>query len=90
MQYFSLVVLAGGVALVNLSGKIGANNKNSSSSSSSSTTSEDQNQLLGLAAVIVSCFTSGFAGVYFEKMLKTKTQQQQEVKEVSVYIRKYN
>jgi hypothetical protein len=28
-------------------------------------------QLIGLLAVFASCFTSGFAGVYFEKMLQS-------------------
>lgn len=32
--------------------------------------SQDQNQILGLTAVVLSCLSSGFAGVYFEKMLK--------------------
>jgi UDP-sugar transporter A1/2/3 len=30
----------------------------------------EQSQLLGLVAVIVSCISSGFAGVYFERILK--------------------
>ena len=32
--------------------------------------SQDQNHLIGLSAVILSCLSSGFAGVYFEKMPK--------------------
>ena len=35
-----------------------------------SSSSQDQNHLLGLTAVVISCLSSGFAGVYFEKMLK--------------------
>uniref|UniRef100_A0A8C1V5S6 Solute carrier family 35 member A3b n=1 Tax=Cyprinus carpio TaxID=7962 RepID=A0A8C1V5S6_CYPCA len=31
-------------------------------------------QLMGLLAVLVACFSSGFAGVYFEKILKEKTK----------------
>ena len=27
-------------------------------------------QLIGLIAVLIACFSSGFAGVYFEKLLK--------------------
>ena len=27
-------------------------------------------QLIGLVAVLIACFSSGFAGVYFEKLLK--------------------
>jgi UDP-sugar transporter A1/2/3 len=71
MQYVSLVVLALGVAVVQLSSieKVEASDKN-----------VEHGQLIGLVAVIASCFTSGFAGVYFEKMLKS-TQK------VSVYMR---
>ncbi len=59
LQCSSLVVLFLGVALVQL--------QNISTTSKSG---QDQNQLIGLVAVIVSCLSSGFAGVYFEKMLK--------------------
>lgn len=59
LQWSSLVILFVGVALVQLQ-----------SSSSSSHSDQKQNHLLGLCAVIVSCLSSGFAGVYFEKMLK--------------------
>lgn len=31
-------------------------------------------QLMGLLAVLVACFSSGFAGVYFEKILKESKQ----------------
>lgn len=59
LQWFSLVILFVGVALVQL--------QNISSTSNSA---QEQNQLVGLVAVVVSCLSSGFAGVYFEKMLK--------------------
>jgi len=73
-QYFSLFVLAAGVAIVHLSSteqKIpqGATEEQS-----------QQNHLLGLAAVFFSCCTSGFAGVYFEMVLKSSPK-------ISVYIR---
>ncbi|KAH8929130.1 hypothetical protein BT69DRAFT_1211920 [Atractiella rhizophila] len=35
----------------------------------------DMNQLIGLLAVILACFSSGFASVYFEKKLKTGNQE---------------
>ena len=40
--------------------------------------------MVGFLAVLVSCFTSGFATVYFEKVLKQKTTAQ---KQLSVYVR---
>ncbi len=58
MQWGSLVVLFVGVALVQVQG------------GGSSKGTDDQNQFIGLVAVIVSCLSSGFAGVYFEMMLK--------------------
>ncbi|CAB1102017.1 unnamed protein product [Ectocarpus sp. CCAP 1310/34] len=75
-QWGALAMLAVGVGLVQVS----------SSSSQSSGDSEDdgvgiddaegdedgsgQNPLLGLVMVLLACCTSGFAGVYFEKVLK--------------------
>lgn len=58
LQWVSLVTLFVGVAMVQLSGQ------------ASEKSSQDQNHLIGLSAVILSCLSSGFAGVYFEKMLK--------------------
>jgi UDP-sugar transporter A1/2/3 len=74
MQYVSLAVLALGVALVQLS---------SMERKEPADDDHDQNQLLGLIAVIISCFTSGFAGVYFEKMIKSDSAQNN----ISVYMR---
>ena len=59
LKWGSLLVLFAGVALVQV--------QNISVSSKSG---QSQNGFLGLFAVIVSCLSSGFAGVYFEKMLK--------------------
>ena len=58
LQWVSLVVLFVGVAMVQLTGH------------ASVQSSQDQNHLIGLSAVILSCLSSGFAGVYFEKMLR--------------------
>lgn len=33
-----------------------------------------QDQLTGLGAVLVACFSSGFAGVFYEKLLKSGAQ----------------
>uniref|UniRef100_A0A1I8HL35 UDP-N-acetylglucosamine transporter n=2 Tax=Macrostomum lignano TaxID=282301 RepID=A0A1I8HL35_9PLAT len=59
IQWVSLVALFAGVAIVQLQtvkhyNKVGV----------------EQNPLLGLLAVVVACLMSGFAGVYFEFMLK--------------------
>ena len=62
VQWGSLVLLFAGVALVQVQ-----------SISATSKSAQDQNQLVGLIAVIVSCLSSGFAGVYVEKMLKQTT-----------------
>lgn len=35
---------------------------------------QHQNALVGMVAVIVSCLMSGFAGVYFERILKGSKQ----------------
>lgn len=57
-QWIAVIALSGGVALVQLSQL-----KESSDSKSDS--------LAGLLSVLCGCLTSGFAGVFFEKMLKS-------------------
>ncbi len=59
-QWVGLLLLLGGVALVQLS----------DSSSSSSTAKSHDNQTIGYLSVLGACFTSGFASVYFEWVLK--------------------
>ncbi|KAK2718667.1 hypothetical protein QYM36_005861 [Artemia franciscana] len=59
-QWLSLVVLVTGVALVQLADqptKPGEANAN-------------QSKVIGFSAAIAACFLSGFAGIYFEKILK--------------------
>uniref|UniRef100_A0A8D3CD86 Solute carrier family 35 member 2 n=1 Tax=Scophthalmus maximus TaxID=52904 RepID=A0A8D3CD86_SCOMX len=56
VQWVSLLLLFAGVAIVQ-------GNKEASDSS-------NQNYMVGLVAVVISCLSSGFAGVYFEKILK--------------------
>lgn len=58
VKWFSLVLLTFGVSLVNMSQLSSSDSKDSGST------------LIGLSAVIAACFTSGFAGVYIEKILK--------------------
>ena len=62
MQWTALLILFLGVAFVQLQ-------PNASSSSS-----EHTNAFVGMLAVITSCLMSGFAGVYFEKVLKSTRQ----------------
>jgi UDP-sugar transporter A1/2/3 len=56
-QWSSIVALAVGVALVQLSQTDGGGGK--------------ENSIAGLLSVILGCCTSGFAGVYFEMVLKS-------------------
>jgi len=58
-QWFSLVVLISGVALVQLSDV-----------KESKSAGPDQSKLVGFSAALTACCLSGFAGVYFEKILK--------------------
>lgn len=64
-QWSALVILFVGVALVQFRPE---------DSKSSKTATTDQRPSMGLFAVILSCFMSGFAGVYFEKILKGTKQ----------------
>jgi len=70
MQYCAIALLGLGVAVVQLSEyRINTSVKNHTGS-----THGQQDQWLGGLAVLVSCLTSGFAGVYFELVLKRSTQ----------------
>ena len=71
-QYFSLLQLAMGVVIV----------QQSTFEDSSST--NEGNPWVGCLSVFFSCFTSGFATVYFEKVLKQKSDTK---KQPSIYIR---
>lgn len=59
-QWGSLFILVCGVALVQLS-----------QGGEARVITVEQNRLLGFTAAIAACFLSGFAGIFFEKMLKT-------------------
>lgn len=59
-QWGSLVFLIAGVALVQLTDTKTGNTVDTT----------EQNRLLGLIAALGACFLSGFAGIFFEKMLK--------------------
>lgn len=59
-KWAALVILTCGVAIVEISG----------SSDSDTSENKDQNRFVGLVAVISAACTSGFSGVYFERILK--------------------
>ncbi|XP_028923410.1 UDP-galactose translocator [Ornithorhynchus anatinus] len=65
LQWASLLLLFTGVAIVQAQ-QAGAGGGGAAAPGRSA----DQNPVAGLAAVVVSCLSSGFAGVYFEKILK--------------------
>lgn len=64
LQWVALFILFVGVALVQVQ----------PTDSSQSKVPVAQNPMLGLIAVLVQCCLSGFAGVYFEKILKGTSQ----------------
>ncbi|CAN9503173.1 unnamed protein product [Ophioblennius macclurei] len=65
-QWLSLLLLMTGVALVQWPTTSGAESEEKVLSASS--------QFVGLMAVLMACVSSGFAGVYFEKILKETKQ----------------
>lgn len=69
-QWLALLVLFIGVALVQLV----------QISKPSGSQSQEQNPVVGFFAILTACVLSGFAGVYFEKILKSSS-------EVSLWIR---
>lgn len=64
IQWCSLGVLFTGVVLTQLSDVV------NSSSEKTTNIAENNNLLVGLSSVILACSCSGFAGVFFEKLLK--------------------
>ena len=65
-KWASLVVLTCGVAVVQISGSSDGKNANSGGGEEE----ENRNRLVGLMAVLCAACTSGFSGVYFERILK--------------------
>ncbi|XP_037260603.1 UDP-N-acetylglucosamine transporter isoform X2 [Falco naumanni] len=64
-QWLSLVILMTGVAFVQWP---------SDSQATAAKEHSAGSQFVGLVAVLIACFSSGFAGVYFEKILKETKQ----------------
>ncbi|XP_008316126.2 UDP-galactose translocator isoform X2 [Cynoglossus semilaevis] len=62
VQWISLLLLFVGVAIVQV--------QQEGNKEASVVNSTNQNYFVGLVAVVISCLSSGFAGVYFEKILK--------------------
>jgi len=60
-NWVALILLTGGVALVQLP---------KDSGSTTAVQRDTSDQFIGLCAVLAACVSSGFAGVYFEKILK--------------------
>lgn len=67
-QWGALAMLALGVGLVQVSGSSSSPGKDDDDSGDGGDPGDGQDPLLGLAAVLMACCTSGFAGVYFEKV----------------------
>lgn len=69
-QWLSLVILFMGVSMIV---HLQANQK-PTSATDTQTQKNPQNMVIGFTAVFISCVLSGFAGVYFEKLLKSSSQ----------------
>jgi UDP-sugar transporter A1/2/3 len=76
-QWISLVILMLGVIQVQLS----------QMSDGGKPAKSDQNPFLGLCAVLAACVSSGFAGVYFEKILKSNTSGSNSIPAPSIWMR---
>ena len=68
-KWASLVILTVGVAIVQISGS-GDQHTHSDTSSDATDSQQQHNRIIGLVAVLCAACTSGFSGVYFEKILK--------------------
>ena len=67
-QWFALFLLFVGVSLVQLQ-------DDSSVTPAGVESKADVNRLLGLLAVVACCMSSGFSGVYFERLIKVNANQ---------------
>lgn len=76
-QWLALVLLFVGVAMVQL---VHVTKSSSDGSHNDSKDDDASSRFTGLMAILMACILSGFAGVYFEKILKSTTQ-------VSLWIR---
>jgi UDP-sugar transporter A1/2/3 len=67
-KWLALVVLTTGVAVVQISGS--GDQHSEAGSTQEEETASSQNRMVGLVAVLCAACTSGFSGVYFERILK--------------------
>lgn len=77
IQWISLIVLAGGVSLAQvdqLTLKDSTNVTKKSDSHDDKLSNIQEHYFVGLVAVLTVCFTSAFAGIYFEKIMKSDPQ----------------
>uniref|UniRef100_U5ESQ4 Putative udp-galactose transporter n=1 Tax=Corethrella appendiculata TaxID=1370023 RepID=U5ESQ4_9DIPT len=68
-QWIALVFLLMGVAFVQLA-QTDTSSVTAATKHQTMPANSNQNRLLGFSAALGACFLSGFAGIYFEKMLK--------------------
>lgn len=74
-QWLSLLLLFVGVALVQVTQNGQENNSNNDDIDINNNNAQDKNRPMGFLAVIACCMSSGFSGVYFEKLIKIKPKQ---------------
>lgn len=77
IRWLSLLILGLGVALVQLnptSLSVAGATSNAAGARAANAVGPEANAHLGLAAVLLACISSGYAGVYFEKKLKGSAQ----------------
>ncbi|CEP14116.1 hypothetical protein [Parasitella parasitica] len=72
-KWLALILLMIGVTLVQTESVSSSSSSSSGTTCTANTESNIQRPLVGLLAVLTSCVSSGFAGCYFEKILKTST-----------------
>jgi solute carrier family 35 (UDP-sugar transporter), member A1/2/3 len=73
MKWLSLVILTAGVAVVEISGSGDQHtdhHETAGAAAAAALEASNQNRMVGLVAVLCAACTSGFSGVYFEKILK--------------------
>ena len=74
-QKISLLLLQTGVIFVQL-GQMQSNEDHETTLSEDEANTDFQQYIIGVVAVLAACCSSGFASIYFEKMLKTPSSGQ--------------